>query len=154
MDSLHYDHHSSFLLTPAFPPVAEAAFFPSELCSIPFSFNCNKLVRSVPRGLSIANGMGSVISNNISVTSTKEDEQLPAILSGTSYTFVSVGANMADFRFLGAESFGSAKIFCFYEPSDLFRWTTWLAFSKYVQPSFSLLLRLLRQAFHNLDIQS
>jgi hypothetical protein len=68
MDSLHYSHHSSFLLTTSISPVAEAAFFPFKICSIPFSFDFNRLVRSDPRGLSIANGKGSVITFNIFVT--------------------------------------------------------------------------------------
>jgi hypothetical protein len=82
MDSLQYNHHSPFLLTLSISPVVEVAFFPSELCSIPFSFDCNRLVRSDPRGLSIANGNGSIITFNISVTPAEEDEEVPAVFSG------------------------------------------------------------------------
>jgi hypothetical protein len=108
MDSLHYIYHLSFLLTPAFPPVAEAVFFPFVLFSTPFSFDCNKLVRSDPRGLSIGNGKGSVITFNIYVTPTEEDKEVPTVFSGTSCTFTSAGAKIEDFRFLGAKSFDSA----------------------------------------------
>jgi hypothetical protein len=45
----------------------------------------------------------------------EEDEEVPAIFSGESCTFTSIGARVEDFRFLGAESFGSAEIFCFLE---------------------------------------
>jgi hypothetical protein len=73
MDSLHYVHHSPFLLTPTLPLVAEAVSFPPEVCSVPFSFDCNRLVRSDPRGLSMANENGLVITFNISKTPTEKD---------------------------------------------------------------------------------
>jgi hypothetical protein len=105
----------SFLLTPppSFLPVTEAVFFPSAPFSTPFSFDCNKLARFGPRGLSIANRKGSVITFNISVTPTEEDEEVPIVFSGTSCTFTSAGAKIEGFRFLGAESFSSAEIFVF-----------------------------------------
>jgi hypothetical protein len=57
--------------------------------------------------------MGSVITFRISETSAEEGETAPAALSSTSCTFVFTGDILANFRFLGAESFGSATIFCF-----------------------------------------
>jgi hypothetical protein len=66
-----------------------------------------------PRGLSIANRKGLVIIFNISITPAEEDEEVPAVFPGISCTFASAGAKIEDFRFLGAESFGSTKMFCF-----------------------------------------
>jgi hypothetical protein len=83
--------------------------------STPFSFDYNKLVGSDPRGLSIANEKGSVITFRISVTPIEEDKEVLAIFYAESCTFASIGARVEHFRFLGAESFGSAKIFCFLE---------------------------------------
>jgi hypothetical protein len=45
----------------------------------------------------------------------EEDKEVPAIFSGESCTFASIGARVEDFRFLGAESFGYVKIFYFLE---------------------------------------
>jgi hypothetical protein len=59
------------------------------------------------------NGMGSVITFRISKTSAEEGEEGPAVFSGTSCTFVSIGDILTSFHFLGAESFGSARTFCF-----------------------------------------
>jgi hypothetical protein len=59
--------------------------------------------------------MGSVITFKISVTSIEEDKEVPAIFSDGSCTFASAGPKVEDFHFLGAESFGSAEIFCFLE---------------------------------------
>jgi hypothetical protein len=61
----------------------------------------------------MANGKGSVITFNIFETLTEEDREVPAVFSGTSCTFVSARAILADFRFLGAKSFDSAAIFYF-----------------------------------------
>jgi hypothetical protein len=83
--------------------------------STPFSFDYNKLVRSDPRGLSIANGKDSVITFRIFVMPIEEDEEVPAIFPSESCTFISIGARVEVFHFLGAESFGSADIFCFLE---------------------------------------
>jgi hypothetical protein len=58
--------------------------------------------------------MGSVITIIISEISTEEGEG-PAVFSGTSRTFASVGYILTSFRFLGAESFDSARNF---QPSD------------------------------------
>jgi hypothetical protein len=58
--------------------------------SIPFSFDCNKQVRSDPRGLSKANEKGSVITFRISITPIEEDEEVPGIFSGKSCNFVLV----------------------------------------------------------------
>jgi hypothetical protein len=55
--------------------------------------------------------MGSIITFIISETSTEEGEEGPAVFSGTSCTFVSTRYILTSFRFLGAESFGSARIF-------------------------------------------
>jgi hypothetical protein len=151
------DHRASFLLTTLISPVAEVVFLSSAApCSTPFSFDCNKLVRSDPRGLSIANGKGSVITFRISVTPIGEDEEVPTIFSSGSCTFASVGAKVEDFRFLGAESFGSTEFFCSWKhPSIcLFQWIALPAFSKYLQYSFSLFPQLLCQAFRSPDTQS
>jgi hypothetical protein len=91
-----------FFCPPTFPSVAEAV-----------SFDCNRLVRSDLRGLSIANEMGLVITFRISKTSAEEGKEAPIVLSDTSCTFVSTGDILASFHFLGAESFGSARIFWF-----------------------------------------
>jgi hypothetical protein len=67
----------------------------------------------------MANGKSSVITFNISETPSEEDKEIPIVFSGTSCIFVPAGAILVDFRFLGAESFGSARILYFYQPSDL-----------------------------------
>ena len=82
------------------PPVAGAV-----------SFDYKRLVRSNLRGLSIANGMGSFITFRIFETSTEEGEEELVVLSGTSCTFVFTGDILTSFRFLGAESFGSDRVF-------------------------------------------
>jgi hypothetical protein len=100
MDSPHHSHHVSFLLITLISPVAEVVFFSSFApFSTPFSFGCNKLVRSDPRGLSIANGKGSAITFRISVTLIEEDEEVLAIFSSGSCTFASIGAKVEDFHF-------------------------------------------------------
>jgi hypothetical protein len=112
MDSPHHSHHASFLLTTLISPGHRSSlllFFHTFFN--PSSFDCNKLVRSDPRGLNIANGKGSVITFRISVMPIEEDEEVPAIFSGGSCTFVLIGAKVEDFRFLGAESFGSTEFF-------------------------------------------
>jgi hypothetical protein len=116
MHGPHHNHHTSFLLTTLIPPsrrsnllLVFSTFF------IPFSFDCNKIVRSYPKGLSITNGKGSVITFRISVTPIDEDEEVLAIFSGKSCNFVSIGARLEDFRFLGTKSFGFAEILCFLE---------------------------------------
>jgi hypothetical protein len=43
------------------------------------------------------------------------DKEVLAIFFGESFTFASIGARVENFRFLGAESFGSAEFFCFLE---------------------------------------
>jgi hypothetical protein len=100
--------------------------------------------------------MGSVITFRISVTPIEEDKEVPIIFSGGSSTFASIGAKVEDFRFLGAESFGSAKFFCFLEATLClyFQWIALLAFSKCLQFSFSSLPQLIHQAFRSPDTRS
>jgi hypothetical protein len=57
--------------------------------------------------------MGSVITFRISETLAEEGEEAPTALFGTSCTFVSTGEILTNFRFLGAECFGSDAIFYF-----------------------------------------
>jgi hypothetical protein len=69
----------------------------------------------------------------------EEDEEVPEIFSGRSCTFASAGAKIEDFRFLAAEIVDSTDFFVFWkQPSDLLQWIALLAFSKYLQLSFSL----------------
>jgi hypothetical protein len=81
---------------------------------------------------------------------------VPTIFSGGSCTFASIGTKGEDFRFLGAESFGSAEIFSFLEAAlclsssmdriaRLFKMLTIL---------FFFAPQLLRQAFRSLDTRS
>jgi hypothetical protein len=112
----HHSHHTLFFLTTSVPPITEAFFFSSSTpFSIPFFFDCNKLVRSDPRGLGKANGKGSIITFRISITPIEEDEEARGIFSGKLCTFVSMWPKAEDFRFLRVESFGSAEVFCFFE---------------------------------------
>jgi hypothetical protein len=66
----------------------------------------------------MANGKGSVVTFNISEIPTQEDGEVSIVFSSTSSTFVSAGAILEDFHFLGAESFSFAGIFCFLPASD------------------------------------
>jgi hypothetical protein len=59
--------------------------------------------------------MDSVITFRISETSAAEGEGGPIVFSGTSCTFVSVEDILTSLCFLGAESFGSEKVYCFFE---------------------------------------
>jgi hypothetical protein len=62
---------------------------------------------------------------------------VPAVFSGTSCTFASAGAKIEDFRFLGAESFGSTKIFCFFSsPLIFFNGPHGLSFQNTYNPRF------------------
>jgi hypothetical protein len=104
LNSLHHIYHPSYLLPPAFYSADGAV-----------SFDRKRLVRSNLRGLSSANGINSVITFRISETSAAEGEGGPIVFSGTSCTFVSVEDILASLRFLGAESFGFKRVFCFFE---------------------------------------
>jgi hypothetical protein len=61
------------------------------------------------------NGMGSVITFKISETSVAEGEEGSIVFYGTSCTFVSTEDILTSFRFLGAKSFGSDRVFCFFK---------------------------------------
>jgi hypothetical protein len=116
MDGPHHNHHASFLLTTLISTSRRSKLLLLfRIFFNPFSFDCNKLVRSDPRGLSIANKKGSVITFSVSITLMEEDKEVPAIFSSEFCTFASIGARVEDFRFLGAESFRSSEIFCFFE---------------------------------------
>jgi hypothetical protein len=59
--------------------------------------------------------MGSVITFRISETLAAEGEEGPIVFSGTSCTFVSTEHILTSLRFLGAESFGSDRVFYFFK---------------------------------------
>jgi hypothetical protein len=86
-------------------------FFPSEADVI--SLDCKRLVRSNLRGLSSANGKGSVITFKIFESSAVEDEEGLIVCFDTSCTFIFSEDILTSFHFLGSDTFGSDTVFCF-----------------------------------------
>jgi hypothetical protein len=120
-------------------------FFPSAVEET--SFDYQRLVKSNLRGLSSANGKGLVITFKNFETSVAEDEEGFIVYFGTSCTFVSSEDILTSFRFLGADSFGYDKVFCFFKAfwssltdriACLFRMLTILFLLTPLAPSSSL----------------
>jgi hypothetical protein len=115
------------------------------------SFDCKRLVKSNLRGLSSANGMDSVIIFRISDTSVAEGERGLIVFSGTSYTIGSAEDILSSFRFSGAESFGSGRVFCFFEAFWSSLTDRVACIPRILTTLFLLPLWPLRQAFHSQD---
>jgi hypothetical protein len=79
------------------------------------SLDYKRLVRSNLRGLSSANGKGSVITFKISKTSAPEDEEGLIVCFGASCTFVFSEDILTSFCFLGADTFGFDIVLCFFK---------------------------------------
>jgi hypothetical protein len=129
---------------PPFPPSAAEEI----------SLVCKRLVSSNLRGLSSANGKDSVITFKISETSAAEDAEGLVVCFGTSCIFVFSRDISASFRFLGADTFVSGTVFCFFKAfwSSLTDWIACLL--RILTILFLWRLRPLQQAFRSKDTQS
>jgi hypothetical protein len=146
----------------AFPP--PGAEGPASATSLaPFSFGCNKLVSSDPRGLSMSKGKSLVITSRISVTPIEDAEGVSTVrFSGEDFSS-SARFDSTVFCFLGTEGFGVIlEISVSPETSGLFDSFFFLSLSmdlisclfRILTTLFFFTPWLLHQVCHNQDIRS